>query len=97
MRSFGAPLSGISAEDLANPETFIGFGREPQAVDIMPSISGVEFDAAWERRVEGVVDSARGLIAPFISKADLIAAKLATGRLRDLADVEAILDTERSQ
>jgi hypothetical protein len=50
----------------------------------------VDFDAAWERRVEGVLDTETGLTAFFISKDDLIAAKLASGRRQDLADVEAI-------
>ena len=37
-----------------------------------------------------MLDSATGLTALFISKDDLIAAKLASGRRQDLADVEAI-------
>jgi hypothetical protein len=40
--------------------------------------------------IETVVDSRTGLKAPFISAADLIANKTASGRLQDLADVEAI-------
>jgi len=37
-----------------------------------------------------------GLMAFFISKSDLIASKLAAGRLRDLADIEEIRDAEAS-
>lgn len=59
-------------------------------MDILPGIEGVDFDAAWERRVRGVVDPHSGLSAFFISSTDLIASKLASGRLRDLADVEEI-------
>ena len=88
--SFGAPLSNISASDLANPLNFIRFGREPLAVDILPRIDGVDFDEAWEHRVVGLIDKASGLTALFISKEDLVAAKLASGRMRDLADVEEI-------
>jgi hypothetical protein len=51
---------------------------------------GVDFDAAWERRVEDVINPETGLKANFISRDDLIAAKLALGRLQDLADVDAI-------
>jgi hypothetical protein len=47
--------------------------------------------------VEGVVDTASGLNAFFISKDDLIASKLAAGRLRDLADVEAIREAAEAQ
>jgi hypothetical protein len=61
-----------------------------RAASIFPDLPGVDFEAAWERRVEGVLDAAGGLKAFFISKDDLIAAKLASGRLQDLADVSAI-------
>jgi hypothetical protein len=97
LASFGAPVSGIKVEDLSDPRKFIRFGREPVAVDILPGIDGVAFDEGWERRVEGVIDAASGLTAFFISKTDLIASKLATGRMRDLADVEDIREAEASQ
>ena len=46
------------------------------------------FDQVWRNRVEADVE---GTAIPFISKADLIENKLATGRLRDLADAEELL------
>ena len=73
LASFGASLAGITPDDLSNPRQFIRFGREPVAFDILPGIDGVDFDAAWERRVESVIDTASGLKAFFISKEDLIA------------------------
>ena len=94
LAGFGAPLDNISVKDLSDPERFIRIGREPVAVDLLPSIDGVAFDQAWERRVEGVIDSASGLKAFFISKADLVASKLAAGRTRDLADVEELREAE---
>ena len=60
------------------------------AVDILSGIDGVNFDQAWDRRVAGLIDAKSGLTAYFISKEDLIASKIAAGRLRDLADVEEI-------
>jgi hypothetical protein len=90
LAQFGAPLQGIGPEDFANRSNFFRFGHDPCGVDILPNIPGVEFDGAWERRVEGVIDSKIGLTAFFISKDDLIAVKLASGRIRDLADVEDI-------
>jgi hypothetical protein len=97
LAAFGAPIADIRVDDLADPLQFVRFGREPLAVDIMPGIDGVDFDAAWERRVEGVIDAESGLMGLFISKEDLIASKLAAGRLRDLADVEEIRESEESQ
>jgi hypothetical protein len=52
--------------------------------------------AAWPRRVEDVVDEASNLRASFISREDLIAAKLASGRPRDLADVDEMRKAEES-
>jgi len=70
-------------------------GREPVAVDILTEIPGVGFDAAWERGVVDTVDSAAGLKATFISRDDLIAAKLAA-RSQDLADVAAMQKARQS-
>jgi len=53
-------------------------------------ISGPEFEEAWERRAATNVD---GLLVPFISREDLIAAKLASGRPQDLVDAQSISDT----
>lgn len=97
LASFGAPLDNIQVEDLANPRNFIRFGRQPRAVDILPGIDGVDFDTAWDRRVEGVIDPHTGLTAFFISGPDLITAKLAAGRPQDIADVAALHDALKSQ
>lgn len=85
---FGAPLEGLSAKDFAEPENFFRMGAPPVMVDILPKINGVQFEEAWRRRVEVPVDSE--LTISFISRVDLIAAKLAAGRPQDLADVAAL-------
>jgi hypothetical protein len=90
LAEFGAPMSNIHAEDFADRSSLFRFGRDPYGFDILPHIPGVDFDAAWDRRVDGVIDAKSGLKAFFISKDDLIAAKLASGRTRDLADAEEI-------
>jgi len=38
-------------------------GREPLAVDILSEIPGADFDMAWERRIEEVIDHATGTTA----------------------------------
>jgi hypothetical protein len=88
LAEFGVPLGKIGPEDFADTKNFFRFGYDPCGVDILCELPGVDFDDAWERRVEGVIDPQTGLKAFFISKDDLIAAKLASGRMRDLADVE---------
>jgi hypothetical protein len=83
--AFGAPLQEIGIEDLANPRYFVRFEGEPLAIDIMPGIDGVDFDAAWESRAEGTLDAQAGITGFCISKDDLI------------ADVEAIREAGASQ
>jgi hypothetical protein len=97
LSEFGAALQGIRPEDFAERGSFFRFGREPHGFDILPDIPGVDFDSAWERRVEGVIDTTSGLKANFISAEDLIAGKLASGRPQDLADIEAIRKAAESQ
>jgi len=53
----------------------------------LKTIPGIEFEAAWPRRV--VVD-VEGIPVPFIGRDDLIVNKRATGRAQDLRDVKAI-------
>ncbi len=75
LAEFGAPLQGIRPDDFTDRNRFFRFGRDPKGFDILPAIPGVDFDAAWERRVEIVVDAASGLKANFSSADDLIDSK----------------------
>jgi hypothetical protein len=94
LAKFGAPVAGISPDELAEPYTFFTWGNPPFRVDILTHISGVTFADAWSRRSLHTVNDATGLTAPFISAADLIANKLEAGRdperLQDLADAQAL-------
>ena len=97
LAQFGAPLEGLTLADFAEPGPFFRMGREPISIDILTAISGVDFDAAWQRRVEHVVDTVRELQVNFISSQDLINAKLAAGRPQDLADVAAIREAQKQR
>jgi hypothetical protein len=90
LAQFGAPLEGLQPDDFAERGSFFRMGMPPVMVDILPEITGVDFDHAWRRRVMATVDTGTGLTAAFISADDLIAAKTAAGRAQDLADVEAL-------
>jgi hypothetical protein len=90
LAEFGAPLSGLKPEDLIDPGSFFRMGTAPQMIEILPEISGVEFDQAWERRVKEVIDEDTGLTAFVISAADLMTNKLAAARSQDIADAAAV-------
>lgn len=87
--AFGAPVETmkVTRADLRRPDTVVQIGLPPSRIDVLTSITGVEFQDAWEARVTRTVG---GLEVPFIDRATLIRNKRATGRLRDLADLEAL-------
>ena len=84
---FGAPLAGLTVSDLVDPEVVFQIGVAPNRVDFLSAIPGPSFSSCYRRRHEVVIG---GIVAPVIGRADLIANKRATGRLQDLADVEAL-------
>jgi Nucleotidyl transferase of unknown function (DUF2204) len=84
---FGAPLAGYSPADFTNEEFWFQVGVAPVRVDVLLSISGVNFDEAWNRRED---DEFLGTPAHFISRADLILAKEAAGRPQDRRDLRRL-------
>jgi hypothetical protein len=89
---FGAPLHELKPEDLTTPDVVFQIGVAPGRIDLLTSITGVEFESAWPHRVEvGVA----GLQVPVLGKNDLIRNKRATARPRDLADL-AELETDET-
>jgi len=47
--AFGAPLQDLTPEDFIEPGKFYRMGHPPLMIDILPEISGVDFDKAWEK------------------------------------------------
>lgn len=62
-------------------------GVPPRRVDLLTSLTGLEFPEAWKERVAGRIGD---LECPFIGRAHLIRNKRALGRPRDLADLELL-------
>lgn len=89
LASFGAPIdaAGLSQSDLEQPDRVIQIGLPPRRIDVMTEISGVRFADAWEARV---VHAVEGLSVPFIGRDHLVQNKRATGRAKDLADLEEL-------
>lgn len=87
LQRFGAPLTGLSAEDFSAAGFFYTIGIAPQRVDVLMSVEKLDFETCWERRVEAEVD---GIRIHFLSINDLIINKEAVGRYQDLADAEKL-------
>ncbi|MEX2153954.1 MAG: hypothetical protein WD825_11495 [Gemmatimonadaceae bacterium] len=89
LAAFGAPLESlnISEADLLQPDMVAQFGMPPNRIDVLTGVSGLEFPAAWADRMES---NFGGLRAPFLGRKSFIQNKRASGRLKDLADIEAL-------
>lgn len=87
LTQYGAPLTGLSPSDFMDGTTF-QIGLPPTRIDILQHIDGVTFDAAWENRIEGLIDGE--IRTAIISKDDLIRNKLAAGREQDILDAKKL-------
>jgi hypothetical protein len=92
LAAFGAPLAGMTPKDFQDPAWGYQIGQPPSRIDILQDLTAVEFESAWKAGEDGFIDS--DIPVRYISVADLIQNKLAVGRHRDLADVEAIRESE---
>jgi len=90
LHEFGLSSLGYRIADFLDKNSVIQLGVPPVRIDIIMSISGVEFNDAYARRV--IVESS-GTIINYISKEDFIKNKKASGRLKDLADIESLTQT----
>jgi hypothetical protein len=85
---FGGADPGHTVEDLLDPRWILQLGVAPVRIDLILELPGhVDFDQLWERRVDG---SSGDVPAIYIGLDDLIAAKEATGRAQDRADVRTL-------
>ncbi|MCB2160689.1 hypothetical protein KQH40_01240 [bacterium] len=91
LKEFGAPLAGLTEQDFMEEGYFYQMGNPPMRVDILMGIPGVNFFEAWKRRNEFDFE---GLTVPFISKADLVTAKRASGRPQDIIDADLLEQNE---
>jgi uncharacterized nucleotidyltransferase DUF6036 len=87
MSEFGFGGLGLRSADFLEPGTIIQLGYPPNRIDLVTSISGVGFAEAWKYRV---IDIVEGLTMIFVDKRTLLANKTASGRPKDLADLDAL-------
>ena len=88
LKIFGTPLRNISPVDFISPGIVLQIGVAPRRIDIITSIDGLTFDEA-SVGVEKI--QIEDLSIPVISRKNLIANKLATGREKDKLDAENLM------
>ncbi|MCE7062955.1 nucleotidyltransferase [Dyadobacter sp. CY343] len=86
-RRFGMPLFDMTEENfLKNPDFDVfTFGRVPVSIDIITNLKGLDFETANENASDYLVED---LTIRLINYHDLIKAKKAAGRPRDINDIE---------
>lgn len=84
---FGFGSLNLAAADFENPERVIQLGEPPVRIDLITSITGVSWKEAFSSRVPGNYDD---IPVYFLGRESFIRNKLAIGRAKDLADIEAL-------
>jgi hypothetical protein len=94
LQIFGAPLDahGVTLDDLCREGTVYQMGLPPRRIDILTSITGVSFEQAWRGRASATL---AGRAVCVLGLEELKRNKRATGRPRDLLDLELLEALER--
>jgi hypothetical protein len=87
LSEFGFGSLDLSENDFTSDENVIQLGIPPVRIDIMTSLSGVEWEKAEAGKVPGRYGDTK---VYFIGREDFITNKKTLGRKRDLADLEAL-------
>lgn len=84
---FGFGSLGLTVEDFERPDNIVQLGVPPVRIDLITSITGV----SWEDALSDCVDGKYGeLPVKYIGLNEFISNKRATGRKKDLSDLEAL-------
>jgi hypothetical protein len=87
LQEFGFPPDAVSTEMITCRKKIIRMGFEPMRLELFTTIPGIEFGACHPRRE--IVKVGR-MEVPFISLEDLKSNKRASGRPKDLQDLEEL-------
>lgn len=94
IHAFGFGKLELTPEDFMTAERIVQLGRPPNRIDLLTSISGVEFDDAWSSRVSAELDEQP---VSFLGWDALIRNKNASGRDKDRSDVAKLLAIAAAQ
>ena len=89
LNEFGFGSLGLTSEDFQSPNKVTQLGVPPIRIDLITSITGVTWEEAEDNKCAGNYGDVPVF---FIGKDQFIANKMAAGRKKDLADIEAIDD-----
>ena len=85
--AFGAPLADVSLEDFSREGVTYQIGVPPGRIDILTELTGLTFAEAWPDRMRRAFGDVE---VDFIGRVAFIRNKRATGRAKDLGDIEGM-------
>ena len=84
---FGAPLDQLTAQDFSRPGIVFQMGLPPRRIDVLTELTGVTFVEAWPSRLRAPFGP---ITVDFLGRETFIKNKRATGRAKDLGDIESL-------
>jgi len=87
LEQFGAPMGSVTAADFSRPGIVFQMGLPPLRIDVLTELSGLTFEEAWPSRTQAAFGP---VTVDVIGRDAFIKNKRATGRARDLGDIEAL-------
>jgi hypothetical protein len=87
LNDFGFGSLNLNESDFTKQGNIVQLGVPPVRIDIVTSLTGVDWDKAQAGKVAGDYG---GVSVYFLGKKEFILNKKATGRKKDLADIEAL-------
>jgi len=93
LERFGAPTAQVSVEDFSRPGIVFQMGLPPVRIDVLTELSDLTFTEAWSSRMQATFGP---VMADVIGREAFIKNKRATGRARDLGDIESLGETPPS-
>ena len=87
LSAFGFRFPDLTADDFQNANKVVQLGVPPIRIDLITSLTGVSWEEADASKVPGFYGE---VPVHYIGREQFIANKRATGRTKDLADIEAL-------
>ncbi len=94
LKKFGAPVEQITPKDLTNPELIYQIGIEPNRIDIIMGLKGLDFEQAWKEKVESTYGNEKVYI---LGLDHLLHAKETAGRPQDKIDANELRLTQKKE
>ena len=96
-KHFGMHLADMNLENFLNVETYdvFTFGRPPVSIEIITKIKGPTFEEVYSKAFDYLIE--RAVKVKTIHFNQLIEAKMASNRPRDLDDIEHLLKKNKNE